>query len=97
MGTFTQDTAVCDELFRTGVPMWLTQLDFTITEDTIIENPVTFSFPDHIIRGMYSEGTRPLLDRYDEMMMGSGKERQLRQSGCLNSAWRFCQASPNPT
>ena len=56
MGTFTQDTAVCDELFHAGIPMWLTQLDFTITEDTIIKNPVTFSFPDHIIRGMYSEG-----------------------------------------
>ena len=48
MGTFTQDTAVCDELFRTSIPVWLTRLDFTITEDTIIENPVTFSFPDHI-------------------------------------------------
>ena len=46
MGTFTQDTAVCDEPFHASVPMWLTQLDFTITEDTIIENPVNQYSPE---------------------------------------------------
>jgi len=55
MGAFTQDTAICDELFRAGIPVWLIQLDLTIMEQTVIEKPVTFSFPNNIVRAMYSE------------------------------------------
>ena len=49
MGCFTQDTAVCDELFHVGVPIWLIRPKFAITEQTIIERPVTYSFPDKIV------------------------------------------------
>jgi len=68
MGAFTQDMAICDELFCAGIPMWLIRLNLTITEQTVIEKPVTFSFPDNIVRAMYSERSKsvapfPLLCR----------------------------------
>ena len=55
MGAFTHNTTICDELFHAGIPVWLIRLEFMITEQTVIENLVMFSFPDHIIRPMYSE------------------------------------------
>lgn len=55
MGCFTQNTTVYNELFCMGVPVWFIHSNFTITDQTIIEMPVTFSFPNHIVRAMYSE------------------------------------------
>ncbi|KAF8433960.1 hypothetical protein L210DRAFT_3411217 [Boletus edulis BED1] len=60
MGCFTRDTTVCDELFLAGVPVWLACLNFMVTDQTIIEKPVAFSFPDHIVRAMYSERGKPI-------------------------------------
>jgi hypothetical protein len=59
MGCFTTDTKVCDELFHTGVPVWLVRHNFSITPRTIIEKPVRFTFPDEIICSMYCEGAKP--------------------------------------
>ena len=61
MGCFTQDTAVCDELFHVGVPVWLIQSKFAIAEQTIIKRPVTYSFPNKIIQAMYSECGKSIL------------------------------------
>ena len=56
MGCFTADTRVCNELFHSGVPVWLIRHNFTITPRTIIETSVRYTFPDHVVRSMYSEG-----------------------------------------
>ena len=59
MGCFTQDTKICDDLFHAGVPVWLIRSRHTITSQTIIERHVKFTFPDDIIRSVYSEGGKP--------------------------------------
>ncbi|KAH0831330.1 hypothetical protein J3R83DRAFT_13979 [Lanmaoa asiatica] len=71
MGCFTSDTKVCDELFHAGVPVWLIRCNFTITARTIIEKPVRFTFPDDIIRSMYSEGGKPARP-FDPLYRGPG-------------------------
>ena len=55
IGCFTADMKVCDDLFHAGVPVWLVRSNYTITPQTIIEKPMKFTFPDNIIRSMYSE------------------------------------------
>ena len=53
MGCFTRDSRVCNKLFCAGVPVWYIRPDFSITTTTIIEKPVTYTFPDHIIRAQF--------------------------------------------
>ena len=55
MGCFTHSTKLCDDLFHVGVPVWLVRNDCTITSQMNIAKVVKFTFPDGIIRGMYSE------------------------------------------
>ena len=55
MGCFTTDSGVCNELFQAGVPIWFMRYKFTITDKTIIEKPIRYMFPDHIIRSQYFE------------------------------------------
>lgn len=59
MGCFTADTKTCHELFYASVPVWLVRHHVTITHRTIIEKPVKFTFPDDIIRAMYSVQGQP--------------------------------------
>ena len=53
MGCFTADTRVCDELFHSGVLVWLIWHNFTITSWTTIEISVRYTFPDNIICSTY--------------------------------------------
>lgn len=59
MGCFMQSTKICDDLFHTGVPVWLIQPCHTITSQTNIERHVKFMFPDEIVCSTYSEGGKP--------------------------------------
>ena len=54
MGCFTRDSRVCNEHFCAGVPVWYICSNFSITITTIIEKPITYTFPDHIIRAQFS-------------------------------------------
>ena len=54
MGCFTTDSRVCNELFCAGVPVWYIRFEFSVTATTIIEKPVVYTFPDHIIRAQFS-------------------------------------------
>lgn len=58
MGSFTKESSACNELFSAGVPVWLVRADHTITPRTIIKNRVRFTFPDDILRALYSERGR---------------------------------------
>ncbi|KAH7905598.1 hypothetical protein BJ138DRAFT_1118325 [Hygrophoropsis aurantiaca] len=49
IGCFTQDSAVCDELMRTGVPVWLIQVENSLFADMNIIRPVLLTFPDTIV------------------------------------------------
>ncbi|KAH0827363.1 hypothetical protein J3R83DRAFT_4008 [Lanmaoa asiatica] len=60
MGCFTHSTKVCDDLFHTGVPAWLIHNNYTITKQTNIVKVVNFTFPNEIIRSMYSENRQSL-------------------------------------
>ena len=71
MGCFTQDTKICDDLFHAGVPVWLIRSRNTITSQTNIERHVKFTFPDEIIRSMYSEGGKPVRP-FDSLYHGPG-------------------------
>jgi hypothetical protein len=81
MGCFTTDTRVCDELFHSGVPEWLIRPNFTITPRTIIETPVRYTFPDHIIRSMYSEGSKPSCS-FEVLYCGPGGYRRHLHTCC---------------
>ena len=59
MGCFTADNKVCNKPFYVGVLVWLVRDNFTITPQTIIKKLVKYTFPDDIIRSMYSEGGKP--------------------------------------
>ena len=71
MGCFTQDMAVCDKLFHAGVPVWLVRLDYSITDQTVIEKPVVFLFPDHLVCAMYSERGKSV-QPFDLLYRGTG-------------------------
>lgn len=55
MGCFTWDTSTCNDLFHAGVPVWLIRSRDQITSTANIQKRVKFTFPDDIVRGMYTE------------------------------------------
>jgi len=55
MGCFTKDTEVCESLYFTGVPVWLIRREHFIPKTMNIIHPVRLTFPDNIVRAMYSE------------------------------------------
>ena len=59
MGCFTYDTALCNDFFLAGIPVWLVRTRYSITHHTIIKNPVKYTFPDAICRAPYSELGKP--------------------------------------
>ena len=66
-----QDTKICDDLFHAGVPVWLIHSHHTITSQTIIERHVKFTFPDDIVRSVYSKGGKPA-HPFDNLYHGPG-------------------------
>ncbi|KAF9233659.1 hypothetical protein BU15DRAFT_66413 [Melanogaster broomeanus] len=58
MGVFTCKVAVCDQLFRAGVPVWLVCTKTQIRPDMNVGMPVLLTYPDHIVKAMYHEGSR---------------------------------------
>jgi hypothetical protein len=58
MGGFTTESSVSNELYTAGVPVWFVRADHSITPRTIIKTPVRFTFPDGIMRALYSERGR---------------------------------------
>ena len=78
MGCFTRDNRICNELFCAGVPVWYVRSDFSVTATTIIEKPVTYTFPDHIIRAQFSM-PRKTVQPFALLFAGpGGKDRHLK-------------------
>ena len=55
MGCFTKNTETCDGLYYAGVPVWLIRNDAFIPPTMNIVCPVRLTFPEDIVRAMYSE------------------------------------------
>lgn len=55
MGCFMKITQVCEELYLTGVPVWLYHHEQFIPLTMNIIHPVRLTYPDNIIKAMYSE------------------------------------------
>ncbi|KAI5988569.1 hypothetical protein EDD15DRAFT_2172284, partial [Pisolithus albus] len=55
MGCFTRNTEVCEALYFVGVPVWLVCDEEFISTTMNIVHPVQLTFPDNIVRVMYSE------------------------------------------
>ncbi|KAI6005552.1 hypothetical protein EDD15DRAFT_2358694 [Pisolithus albus] len=55
MGCFTRNTEVCEALYFAGVPVWLVRDEEFISPTMNIVRPVRLTFPDNIVRVMYSE------------------------------------------
>ena len=78
MGCFTRDSRVCNELFCAGVPVWYIHSDFSITTTTIIEKPITYTFPDHIICVQFSV-PRKMVQPFALLYAGpGGKDRHTK-------------------
>ena len=58
MGCFTTDTKVCEAMYLAGVPVWLLHHKEYIPPTMNIINPVHLTFPDHIVRAVYTENGR---------------------------------------
>ncbi|KAI6009954.1 hypothetical protein EDC04DRAFT_2581343, partial [Pisolithus marmoratus] len=63
MGCFARNTEVCESLYFAGVPVWLVHDEEFIPPTMNIIHPVQLTFPDNIVRAMYSEGgvSKPFL------------------------------------
>ncbi|KAI6009276.1 hypothetical protein EDC04DRAFT_2542360, partial [Pisolithus marmoratus] len=55
MGCFTRNTEVCESLYFVGVLVWLVCDEEFIPLTMNIIHPVQLTFPDNIVRAMYSE------------------------------------------
>ncbi|KAI5989941.1 hypothetical protein EDD15DRAFT_2170822, partial [Pisolithus albus] len=55
MGCFTRNTEVCEALYFVGVPVWLVRDEEFISLTMNIVCPLRLTFPDNIVRVMYSE------------------------------------------
>ena len=55
MGCFTKCTETCEHLYFAGVPIWLVHYEDFIPPTMNIVLPVRLTFPDNIVRAMYSE------------------------------------------
>ena len=55
MGCFTKNTEICDSLYYTGVTVWLICNEAIIPSTMNIVCLMRLTFPEHIIRAMYSE------------------------------------------
>ena len=55
MGCFTTNTEVCEGLYYAGVPVWFVRSDLLIPPTMNIVRPVRLTFPEGIVRAMYSE------------------------------------------
>ena len=58
MGCFTTDTKVCEAMYFAGVPVWLLRHKEYIPPTMNIIKPVRLTFPDHIVRAVYTENGR---------------------------------------
>ncbi|KAG2104650.1 uncharacterized protein F5147DRAFT_579745, partial [Suillus discolor] len=58
MGTFVQSSDVCEKLFCAGVPVWYVRASAYIPPNMKVVEPVLLTRPDHIIIGMYTEGSK---------------------------------------
>lgn len=58
MGCFTTDTKVCEAMYFAGVPVWLLHHKEYIPPMMNIIKPVRLTFPDHIVRAVYTENGR---------------------------------------
>ena len=66
MGCFTKSTEVCDCFYLAGVPVWLVRSELFIPSTMNIVHPVRLTFPEDIVRAMYSENgvAKPFLAIY---------------------------------
>ena len=55
MGCFTKDTRICEIFYFAGVPVWLVRHEDLIPQTMNIIHPVQLTFPENIVRVMYSE------------------------------------------
>ncbi|KAI5989930.1 hypothetical protein EDD15DRAFT_2370228 [Pisolithus albus] len=55
MGCFTNNTQICEVLYFTGVPVWLVRREEFISPTMNIVRPVRLTFPDDIVKAMYTE------------------------------------------
>ncbi|KAI6097072.1 hypothetical protein F5141DRAFT_974456, partial [Pisolithus sp. B1] len=55
MGCFTKSTEVCEALYFAGVPIWLVQSKAYISLTMNVVHSVGLTYPDEIVRGMYTE------------------------------------------
>ncbi|KAI6103441.1 hypothetical protein F5141DRAFT_981880, partial [Pisolithus sp. B1] len=55
MGCFMRNTEICEGLYFAGVPVWLVCDEEFIPPTMNIIHPVWLTFPDNIVRVMYSE------------------------------------------
>lgn len=55
MGCFTKRTEICESLYFAGVPVWLVRHESLIPSTMNIVRPVRLTFPEDIVRAMYSE------------------------------------------
>ncbi|KAG2336960.1 hypothetical protein BDR05DRAFT_843138, partial [Suillus weaverae] len=58
MGAFVQSSNLCEKLFCTGVPVWYVHTSAYISPNMKVVQPVLLTHPDHIITGMYTEGSK---------------------------------------
>jgi hypothetical protein len=58
MGTFVQSSNICEKLFCAGVPVWYVRASVYIPPNMKVVEPVLLTHPDHIIIGMYAEGSK---------------------------------------
>ncbi|KAI6106559.1 hypothetical protein EDD16DRAFT_1490580, partial [Pisolithus croceorrhizus] len=55
MGCFTKSTEVCKALYFAGVPVWLVRSKAYISPTMNVVHSVRLSYPDEIVRAMYTE------------------------------------------
>ncbi|KAG1812794.1 uncharacterized protein BJ212DRAFT_1482862 [Suillus subaureus] len=58
MGAFVQSSDVCKKLFCTGIPIWYVRTSAYIPLNMKVIEPVLLTHLDHIIIGMYTEGSK---------------------------------------
>ncbi|KAG2073023.1 hypothetical protein BDR04DRAFT_1152637 [Suillus decipiens] len=58
MGAFVQSSNICEKLFCAGVPIWYVRTSVYIPPNMKVVEPVLLTHPDHIILGMYAEGSK---------------------------------------